>query len=94
MALLATKLYVPSARPTVLSRSQLAEPLSLGLLHPLILVSILASYRKTTLLSPYEHMGYRQQGSFGADGSRVLVAYSEPGSSDRFTEICNSMART
>jgi LuxR family maltose regulon positive regulatory protein len=53
MALLATKLYIPSARTGVLSRSRLAEQLNLGLLHPLILISAPAGYGKTTLLSTW-----------------------------------------
>jgi len=53
MALLATKLYIPSARTGVLSRSRLAEQLNLGLLRPLILVSAPAGYGKTTLLSTW-----------------------------------------
>jgi ATP/maltotriose-dependent transcriptional regulator MalT len=53
MALLATKLYIPSARTGVLSRSRLAEQLALGLLRPLILISAPAGYGKTTLLSTW-----------------------------------------
>jgi LuxR family maltose regulon positive regulatory protein len=53
MALLATKLYVPSTRPSVLSRSRLAEQLNLGLLHPFTLISAPAGYGKTTLVSTW-----------------------------------------
>src|SRR6266508_3568751 len=53
MALLATKLYIPSARTGVLSRSRLAEQLNLGLLRPLTLISAPAGYGKTTLLSTW-----------------------------------------
>src|SRR6266511_1512762 len=53
MALLATKLYIPSALTGVLSRSRLAEQLNLGLLRPLILISAPAGYGKTTLLSTW-----------------------------------------
>ena len=53
MALLATKLYVPSARTGVLSRSRLAEQLDLGLLRPLILLSAPAGYGKTTIVSTW-----------------------------------------
>ena|GEM_PF-7067408 len=49
MALLATKFYVHSMRPGVLSRSRLAEQIDLGLLHPLTLISAPAEYGKTTL---------------------------------------------
>ena len=45
MALLATKLYIPSARTGVLSRSRLAEPSDLG---P-ILVSVPTNCRETSL---------------------------------------------
>src|SRR6266498_5920127 len=53
MALLATKLYIPSARTGVLSRSRLAEQIELGLLRPLVLISAPAGYGKTTLLSTW-----------------------------------------
>ena len=53
MALLATKLYIPSVRTGVLSRSRLAEQLNLGLIRPLILISAPAGYGKTTLLSTW-----------------------------------------
>jgi ATP/maltotriose-dependent transcriptional regulator MalT len=53
MALLATKLYVPSVRPDVLFRSRLAEQLNLGLLHPLTLISAPAGYGKTTVISSW-----------------------------------------
>ena len=51
MALLATKLYIPSARTGVLSRSRLAEPSNLGL----ILVSVLTNYRETGLQITWAH---------------------------------------
>jgi LuxR family maltose regulon positive regulatory protein len=51
MALLATKLYVPSARADVLSRSRLVEQLDLGIVRPLTLMSAPAGYGKTTAVS-------------------------------------------
>jgi len=51
MALLATKLYVPSARAGVLSRSRLVEQLNLGIVRPLTLISAPAGYGKTTVVS-------------------------------------------
>jgi len=57
MALLATKLYVPSIRPDVLPRSRLAEQLNLGLLHPLVLISAPAGYGKTTVVSTWVAAG-------------------------------------
>jgi LuxR family maltose regulon positive regulatory protein len=53
MALLATKLYVPSARADVLSRSRLVEQLNLALDRPLTLLSAPAGYGKTTVLSTW-----------------------------------------
>jgi LuxR family maltose regulon positive regulatory protein len=53
MALLATKLYIPSTRTGVLSRSRLVDQLNIDLLHPLILISAPAGYGKTTLLSTW-----------------------------------------
>jgi LuxR family maltose regulon positive regulatory protein len=53
MALLATKLYIPSARPGLLSRSRLAEQLNLDVLSPLALIFAPAGYGKTTLLSTW-----------------------------------------
>ena len=53
MALLATKLYIPSARTGILSRSRLAEQIEFGLLRPLVLISAPAGYGKTTLLSTW-----------------------------------------
>ena len=53
MALLATKLYVPSARADALSRSRLVEQLNLGLVRPLTLLSAPAGYGKTTVVSTW-----------------------------------------
>lgn len=53
MALLATKLYVPSARADVLSRSRLVEQLNLALERPITLLSAPAGYGKTTVLSTW-----------------------------------------
>lgn len=53
MALLATKLYIPSVRPAIPSRSRLAEQLDLSLLRPLMLVSAPAGYGQTTLVSSW-----------------------------------------
>ncbi|MGB8984073.1 MAG: hypothetical protein WCC12_19545, partial [Anaerolineales bacterium] len=53
MALLATKLYIPSARAGVLSRSRLVEQLNLGLVRHLTLMSAPAGYGKTTVVSTW-----------------------------------------
>jgi len=53
MALLATKLYVPSARAGVLSRSRLVQQLNLGIVRPLTLMSAPAGYGKTTVVSTW-----------------------------------------
>ncbi len=51
MALLATKLYVPSARAGVLPRSRLVEQLNIGIVRPFTLISGPAGYGKTTVVS-------------------------------------------
>ncbi len=53
MALLATKLYIPSIRTGLLCRSRLVEQIELGLLRHLVLISAPAGYGKTTLLSTW-----------------------------------------
>lgn len=53
MTLLATKLYVPTARAGVLARSRLGAQMDLGLVRPLILISAPAGYGKTTLVSTW-----------------------------------------
>ena len=53
MALLATKLYFPSARAGVLSRSRLIEQINLGIIRPFTLISAPAGYGKTTILSTW-----------------------------------------
>ena len=53
MALLGTKLYIPSAQQGVLSRSRLFEQLSRALLHPITVISAPAGYEKTTLVSTW-----------------------------------------
>ena len=49
--LLATKLYIPPPRPTLVSRPRLLQRLDEGLTCRLILVSGPAGFGKTTLLS-------------------------------------------
>jgi LuxR family maltose regulon positive regulatory protein len=53
MALVTTKLYVPSPRPGVVLRSRLFRHLDMGLHHKLTLVSAPAGFGKTTLLSEW-----------------------------------------
>ena len=52
-AILTTKLYIPSARPQVVSRPRLIDRLTEGLTRKLIVVSAPAGYGKTTLLSQW-----------------------------------------
>ncbi|MCH8093838.1 MAG: tetratricopeptide repeat protein [Chloroflexi bacterium] len=52
-AILTTKLYIPSARPQVVSRPRLIDRLTEGLTCKLIVVSAPAGYGKTTLLSQW-----------------------------------------
>ncbi len=49
--LLATKFYIPPARPNLVARPRLLERLSQGLDHRLLLVSAPAGFGKTTLIS-------------------------------------------
>lgn len=60
--LLATKLYLPPARPTIVKRPRLTARLSEGLRRPLTLVSAPAGFGKSTLLSEWratpEGQGY------------------------------------
>jgi len=51
--LLATKLYIPPARPKLVSRPRLVERLNAGLQRKLTLVSAPAGFGKTTLLSAW-----------------------------------------
>jgi LuxR family transcriptional regulator, maltose regulon positive regulatory protein len=51
--ILATKLYIPPARPRVVLRSRLIERLNEGLHGKLTLISAPAGYGKTTLLSEW-----------------------------------------
>jgi LuxR family maltose regulon positive regulatory protein len=53
MPLLTTKLYVPPARPNLISRPRLTEQLNKGLTRKLILISAPAGFGKTTLLSEW-----------------------------------------
>ena len=55
MDLLATKLYIPPARPGILFRSRLSEQLNPDALKPLTLISAPAGYGKTTLLSTWAY---------------------------------------
>ncbi len=52
-AILATKLYVPPARPKVVSRRRLIDRLNEGLHHKLTLISAPAGFGKTTLVSEW-----------------------------------------
>ncbi len=51
--ILATKLYIPPPRPTVVSRPRLIERLNEGLHHKLTLISAPAGFGKTTLLTQW-----------------------------------------
>ncbi|MGD8793581.1 MAG: hypothetical protein PVF47_13595, partial [Anaerolineae bacterium] len=53
--LLRTKLYIPPARPEVVSRPRLVERLKAGLHHKLTLVSAPAGFGKTTLVGEWVH---------------------------------------
>lgn len=53
--LLATKLYLPPARPGLVTRPRLMQRLQAGLNHSLVLVSAPAGFGKTTLLSEWIH---------------------------------------
>jgi LuxR family maltose regulon positive regulatory protein len=52
-ALLATKLFIPPARPKAVLRPQLFKRLNQGLDNKLILISAPAGFGKTTLLSEW-----------------------------------------
>jgi len=52
--LLATKLYLPPTRPTIVRRPRLTARLAEGLQRPLTLVSAPAGFGKTTLLSEWQ----------------------------------------
>lgn len=51
--LLATKLYIPSVRPELVSRNRLLEQLDNGLRHKLTLISAPAGFGKTTLIGEW-----------------------------------------
>ncbi|MDZ4765929.1 MAG: LuxR C-terminal-related transcriptional regulator [Chloroflexota bacterium] len=51
--ILATKLFIPAARPQVVRRSRLSERLNEGLHHKLTLISAPAGFGKTTLISEW-----------------------------------------
>jgi LuxR family maltose regulon positive regulatory protein len=51
--LLTTKLYMPPARPSLVSRPRLMERLNTGLHRKLMIVSAPAGFGKTTLLSEW-----------------------------------------
>ena len=52
-SILATKLYVPHTRSTIVARPRLIERLNKGLYHRLTLISAPAGFGKTTLLSEW-----------------------------------------
>ncbi len=53
-SILATKLYIPPARPELVSRPRLIKRLNAGLHRKLTLISAPAGFGKTTLLSERE----------------------------------------
>jgi len=58
MPLLTTKLYIPRARPDLVSRPRLVKRLNEGMTRKLTLVSAPAGFGKTTLLSEWaSHFG-------------------------------------
>lgn len=58
--LLKTKLYLPPARPTWVSRPRLIERLNEGIKRKLTLISAPAGFGKTTLLSEWVNQGNRR----------------------------------
>ncbi|MBI3761540.1 MAG: hypothetical protein HY260_06725 [Chloroflexi bacterium] len=53
MPILTTKLYLPPARPTLVPRPRLTTWLADGLARPLTLLSVLAGFGKTALVSEW-----------------------------------------
>jgi len=70
--ILATKLFIPPPRPSVVSRPHLVERLQVGLQGPLTLISAPAGAGKTTLLSQWR-LG---------NGSKVPTAWLSLDSAD------------
>ncbi len=58
--LIITKLYIPPARPELVSRPRLVERLNASLARKLTLISAPAGFGKTTLLNEWVHRGRRQ----------------------------------
>jgi LuxR family maltose regulon positive regulatory protein len=74
--LLTTKLYIPPARPKLVSRPRLIERLNAGLHRKLTLVSAPAGFGKTTLLSEWTHAGVRSR-EYGV-GSKEYASERPP----------------
>ena len=74
--LLQTKLYIPPARPDLVSRPRLIERLNVGLDRNLTLISAPAGFGKTTLLSEWINSGVRSR------------QYEVGGEQGRTNEIC------
>ena len=68
--LLATKLYIPPARPNVVLRSRLTERLNEGLHRKLTLIAAPAGFGKTTLVSAWVTELERLAGCRSMTGSR------------------------
>ncbi|MCX6028199.1 MAG: hypothetical protein NT169_02710 [Chloroflexi bacterium] len=66
MPLLATKLFIPPPRPTVIARPRLAARVAEGLTRPLTLVSAAARFRK-------DHAGERLAGEVRLPRDLVLA---------------------
>ena len=79
MTVIATKLFTPSVRPNLVSRSRLLEQLNFGLQKPLTLVSAPAGYGKTTLLT--EWIASLQK-SKGTQSSKICWLSLDEGDND------------
>ncbi len=71
--ILATKLYIPPARPTLVRRPHLLARLNAALAHKLTLISAPAGYGKTTLVSEWIHQ--KDEGGRMEDGSRQAALH-------------------
>jgi len=82
--ILATKLYVPPARPDIVARPRLVARLNEGLGRKLILISAAAGFGKTTLLSEWVAALHSLPLPLG-EGPRVRAAWLSLDEDDRAT---------